>query len=230
MPLREPPEQLSTAAPGSSDSHAPGSATDGWWNLFADNQERPRGRMRLIWALILATIVIGVVVWLVMPSGNSGASKALSPRATATPTASPPNVAAVDRLLHLMPPGVDPGDCVAEATTVNAVAKFSCESPGPAGPSSATFTLARDDASLKASFETVLKDLTTATCPGNILSPGPWHSNNTPQQNSGTLVCGFHEDVPMVAWTTDNELLLSTVQATGGHLTLDQLYSWWQGQ
>ena len=46
-------------------------------------------------------------------------------------------------------------------------------------------------------------------CPGNIQSPGAWRRNATPQQVSGTLVCGFRGGVPTLAWTDDAKLMLS---------------------
>jgi hypothetical protein len=64
-------------------------------------------------------------------------------------------------------------------------------------------------------------------CPGNIQSPGPWRRNATPQQVSGTLVCGLQASRPTLAWTDDIVLLLGVVRADATGPTLDQLYAWW---
>jgi hypothetical protein len=65
------------------------------------------------------------------------------------------------------------------------------------------------------------------TCPGNIQSPGPWRRNATPQQISGTLVCGVLQNRPTLAWTDDVALLLGVVRADDKGPTLDRLYAWW---
>jgi hypothetical protein len=56
--------------------------------------------------------------------------------------------------------------------------------------------LFEDDAALDAAFGAVVGNTRVVNCPGNIQSPGAWRRNATPQQVTGTLVCGFRDDVP----------------------------------
>lgn len=71
------------------------------------------------------------------------------------------------------------------------------------------------------------RGVSVVTCPGNIQSPGPWRRNATPQQVSGTLVCGVQQDRPTLAWTDDIALLLGVVRADDKGPTMDRLYAWW---
>jgi serine/threonine-protein kinase len=54
-----------------------------------------------------------------------------------------------------------------------------------------------------------------------------WRPGCTPQQISGTLVCGLQDSRPTVAWTDDIVLLLAVVRADAKGPTLDQPYLWW---
>jgi hypothetical protein len=51
--------------------------------------------------------------------------------------------------------------------------------------------MVRDDTALTAAFGGALRRLDIVNCPGNIQSPGPWHSNAAPQKRSSTLIGGF---------------------------------------
>jgi hypothetical protein len=84
-----------------------------------------------------------------------------------------------------------------------------------------------DKAALSSAFDAEVLDTRVVNCPGNIQSPGPWRRNATPQQVSGTLVCGFKDDVPTLVWTDDDDLLLSSVDGADSGPNLDQLYVWW---
>jgi hypothetical protein len=98
------------------------------------------------------------------------------------------------------------------------------------GPTSATFTLLKDNSALAATFAGIVQGLQIVNCPGNIESPGPWRRNATPDRSSGTLVCALHDGVPTIAWTIDDELLVSAVQAGQHDSALDDLYRWWTAQ
>ena len=76
-------------------------------------------------------------------------------------------------------------------------------------------------------FDDVINTSSVVNCPGNIQSPGPWRRNATPQQVAGTLVCGFQQSKPTVAWTTDAEMLVSEVQSGPQGPNMVQLYTWW---
>lgn len=72
------------------------------------------------------------------------------------------------------------------------------------------------------------KPSSTVVCPGNIQSPGPWHRVANPTAAVGTVFCGLTGGRPLVAWTTDDKLLMAAIEAQGpDRPTLDQLYAWW---
>lgn len=100
--------------------------------------------------------------------------------------------------------------------------------PGPGGPPTATYTLARNRTTLQTLFAHQTTAATTVVCPGNIQSPGPWHRVTNPKVPMGTVFCGLTNGRPLVAWTTDDKLLMSTIEAQAPDSpTLDQLYTWW---
>ncbi|PRC60561.1 hypothetical protein C6A85_17615, partial [Mycobacterium sp. ITM-2017-0098] len=78
----------------------------------------------------------------------------------------------------------------------------------PGGPLTATYTLAKDAGSLKELFDGLVGSSSVVNCPGNIQSPGPWRRSAAADQTAGTLVCGFQQSKPTVAWTTDAELMM----------------------
>jgi hypothetical protein len=107
-------------------------------------------------------------------------------------------------------------------------AEVNCEkNADPGGPLSATYTLVRDKTALDAAFNDIVRASTRVNCPGNIQSPGPWRRNATPHKTSGVLFCGIQESRPTVAWTDDDDLLVSTIQSGPQGPTFDQLYEWW---
>lgn len=179
----------------------------------------------LIAAATVAVVGLGVLAWTFWPSsGESDTSGAES--ATVTKSESPQEAEAW--LLDMLPPGYADGACEAVNPAKDALAQISCrQNTDPGGPLSATFTLARDDKALKKLFDDVINTSSVVNCPGNIQSPGPWRRNATPQQVAGTLVCGFQQSKPTVAWTTDAEMLVSEVQSGPQGPNMVQLYTWW---
>ncbi len=132
------------------------------------------------------------------------------------------------KLLRFLPPGYPPDSCAQVDPPTGASARVDCTQNADAdGPPSATYTLVRDKAALQAAFDGVVRGASVVTCPGNIQSPGPWRRNATPQQVSGTLVCGIQQNRPTLAWTDDVALLLGVVRADDKGPTLDRLYAWW---
>jgi serine/threonine protein kinase len=171
-----------------------------------------------------AVLIVVLATWLFWPSGGSDSS---TPVATST-TSAPADPEAQQRLMKLLPAGYRADSCQPVDTPKDAQAKVSCKANSDVGgPPSATYTLARDAASLQGEFNGVVAKAGTVTCPGNIQSPGPWRRNATPQQISGTLFCGMRGNVPTVAWTDDAKLLLASVDGAADAPTLVDLYTWW---
>jgi len=186
-----------------------------------------RVRLGPIVAGVAAVLAIGLAAWLFWPSSDAG-----EPMNTASPTptttAKRVDAEAQAKLLRLLPPGYPSSACKQVDPAKDALAQVDCAQNADAGGSpSATYTLVRDKAALQAAFDDVTRGTAVVNCPGNIQSPGPWRRNATPQQVSGTLMCGLQENRPTLAWTDDIVLLLAVVKADARGPTLDQLYSWW---
>ncbi len=189
---------------------------------------RARKPIVLVGAAALTVVVLGALAfWLFRPSSSAPSSTA-SESATSTTTSATPDSEAQARLLRLLPAGYPSGSCKPVAAAEGVLAEVSCEkNSDPGGPLSATYTLVSDKAALDAAFDDIVRALTRVNCPGNIQSPGPWRRNATPQKTSGVLFCGIQESRPTVAWTDDDDLLVSTVQSGPQGPTFDQLYAWW---
>jgi hypothetical protein len=187
---------------------------------------RDRKPFVLFAAAVLAVVLVVacLAIWL---SRRSSAPPD-SPPAISAPASNSANAESQARLLRLLPPGYGSGSCEPAALSNGALAVVNCaKNPDPGGPVSATYTLVRDQAALQATFDAIVRDSAVVVCPGNIQSPGPWRRNATPQQTSGTLFCGFQQSGPKVTWTTDDDLLVSTVTGDPRGPNLDQLYAWW---
>lgn len=189
-------------------------------------------------AIALAAVVaVGLAIWLLQPShplaGAPHATGTTSAKATASatstaPVPTPPPAETQARLFSLLPAGYPPDTCKPIAPPQGALAKVSCGQNSDAdGPPSATYTLFPDSAALRAAFNRFVHNSTVVECPGRIQSPGLWHRNATPEETSGTLMCGTGQGYPIVGWTTDAELLIGVVRAEVPGSTLDQLYRWW---
>lgn len=148
------------------------------------------------------------------------------------------------RLLSLIPPGYPPDACQAVDPTDGAQAKVTCsapidgppvdpaappDAPAPGPPAIATvnYFLMPDKQQLATALHKIIQRSTVVTCPGNIQSPGPWRRNATPQLVSGTVFCGQNASATTVGWSTDDQSLISVIQAPAGGPNLDQLYGWW---
>ena len=176
-------------------------------------------------AAIAAVIIAILAVWLLWPS-----PQAPEPSASAAPssTPSPVNSQAQQRLRAELPPGYSSAACAPTDVPQTAVAKVGCtQNSDVGGPPTSEFTLYSEQAALAAAFGTVVGNSQVVNCPGNIQSPGPWRRNATPQLVSGTLVCGYRDGTPTLAWTDDAKLLLATIDGADVGPNLDQLYVWW---
>jgi hypothetical protein len=175
---------------------------------------------------VAVVAVVASAIWLLWPSSN--ADDPSGANASPPPVANSELTEAQKTLRGILPPGYDKDACTAADTPQAAVAMLSCTRNADAGgPPSATYTLFPDVLALRGAFDAEVRRTRVVNCPGNIQSPGPWRRNATPQQVSGTLACGFRDDVPEVSWTDDDELLLSSVKGAEDGPNLDQLYVWW---
>jgi serine/threonine kinase PknH len=240
-PVQVPPAQPDWDPP-SADTHAPPPATpdeapddSAYAGLYTApppvvprlQPSAPGGLSKpMLWAgaAVAAIVVVGLVVWLLIPSSESDTA------VTATSTAPTPtrNAAAESRLRGLLPAGYPADACSAATAPGAALAGMSCGKNADAGgPLTATYTLLPDAGALTTAFDDLVSGATILTCPGNIQSPGPWRRNATPDKVSGTLVCGERDGKPLVAWTTQDESLLSAVQSGPQGPNLVALYAWW---
>ncbi|WP_236724719.1 serine/threonine-protein kinase [Mycobacterium avium] len=180
-------------------------------------------------AIAAAVLAIAWVLRMALPAHESTHSAMPSTPSSTVDTATADPTAAT-RLAALLPPGYPPGSCIpTEITTDRAAAAVSCgPAPGPGAPPTATYTLARNRTALQDLFAEQTAAAATVVCPGNIQSPGPWHRVANPTVAVGTVFCGLTGGRPLVAWTTDDKLLMATIEAQGpDRPTLDQLYAWW---
>jgi serine/threonine kinase PknH len=171
----------------------------------------------VIAAIVAGAALIGILGWQLWPAGGSRSA-----------SASKVDGEAQKRLIALLPAGYSPGACTPAELPKDAVAAVNCTKNADAdGPTSASFTLMKDDASLSAAVGAAIAHTDLVDCPGNIQSPGPWRRNANPLKIAGTLVCGLPEQRPQVTWTDDAALVLNVVRAGPEGPTLDQLYEWW---
>jgi hypothetical protein len=242
-PRYEPETPEYSARPSISPAPPPGppisSPDEGTWS--APHHElprvvpRPQGppapAKKPIWLAAAAgagRIALGLVIWLLVPSGGDerpAAPPTTTPTTTAPRTADPQVQA---RLLSVLPPGYRAGVCAAQAPPAGARAAASCGPNGdPGGPVSGTYTVGENAAAADAAFNAVVNGSARVNCPGNIQSPGPWRRNATPDKVSGVLFCGIQQNRPVVAWTDVDESLVAVVTSGPQGPTLDQLYAWW---
>lgn len=252
QPIDQPVEQVDAAAPVEPEYAAPPTypaqpgpeypaaavppAQDGGWTAdhgapppvvpraqVAPPQQKKPGW--LIAAAVAGVIVLGLVVWLLIPSGDGDGTAGPSTTATPTRTADP---RAEAELRGVLPRGYASDACTMQTPPEGARAEASCGTNNdPGGPPSATYTIATDDTALDTAFNDVVEASTIVTCPGNIQSPGPWRRNATPQKVSGVLFCGLQADRPVVAWTNTDASLVAVVKSGPQGPGLDQLYTWW---
>jgi hypothetical protein len=214
-----------------SSSPRPPSPEGEWWSLFADAQQPRSGRRQILAAvgnLSVLAVALVAISWLVIhtidSSGSQSNSGTTSPGATVITDAD-------DRLRRMLPRGYTTNGCAPAVAPDGALAEVVCgRGPDAGGPPSATFVLVRDSSTLAATFEATVQRLHIVNCPGNIQSPGPWHTNAEPAHSQGTVACGLRDGVPTVAWTNDDELLVNVVHAGQRDSPVNGLYRWWSAQ
>ncbi|QZT62285.1 hypothetical protein [Mycolicibacterium austroafricanum] len=185
---------------------------------------RDRRPVVLAAAAAAAVVGLGALAWVFWPS--SGGEGDTGAPTTTSETES--REEAETRLLGMVPPGYAADACEGVEPVNGALAQVSCDkNDDTGGPLAATYTLAKDSRALRELFDGVVNALAVVNCPGNIQSPGPWRRNATPEQTAGTLVCGFQQSRPTVAWTTDADLMVSEVQSGPQGPNMVQLYTWW---
>ncbi len=214
-------------------------STPGSWENGAPPPVIPRPaptrrgpRLGVIVGVVAAVAAVGAgAAFLVLrPSGDSAAPAAPAPNqgSTAASTTSAPPSDPNSRLLRALPAGYPTGTCTPVARLEGALATMACTANSdPGGPVSATYSLLVDSAALDKAIKELTNTSTVVDCPGRIQSPGPWRHNASPQEVSGTLVCGIQGDNPMLAWSDIDKQLFSVVQGRPGGPTLDHIYAWW---
>lgn len=204
-----------------------------WANLPGPHRPQPMmlwgGAAAAVLAIVITVILISTLSGGPAPESSSAPT---APAATAaqSPPAPPPATAepaARARLNQILPPGYPPGACTPQdAAPTGAGAVASCAAnTDPGGPASATYTLARDDTALSAAFDEVVAESTTVVCPGRIQSPGPWRRRSNLDTPVGMLYCGIRDGSAVLAWTTDDNLLLGVTHSP--QHDLPALYRWW---
>lgn len=185
-------------------------------------------RNRMAAAGIAAAVVLTVValiIWLTIPSPAPNPDTATP---TATATTAPADITA--RLTRLLPAGYPAGTCTPTPTSDDSVAATVTCGPNrdAGGPTGAVYTLYRDATALQDAFKTVMATAATQVCPGRIQSPGPWRKLANPSVTQGTVFCGVRDSRPTLAWTSDSDLFLASIQSRAPDgPSLDQIYTWW---
>lgn len=185
----------------------------------------------VIVGITAAALAVGAVAAFVLlrPSApDDAAESAAAPETSAAPSSSDDVDGPNDRLMKALPKGYPAGACKPVARLQGAKATIACTvNKDPGGPMSATYSLLVDTAALNTAIEDLASTSTVVDCPGRIQSPGPWRHNASPQEVSGTLVCGIQNDNPMLAWTDIDQQMIAVTQGRPGGPTLDNLYAWW---
>jgi hypothetical protein len=209
--------------------HAPAGGTAPRYNAPLSVNPRPVHRDRrpvvLIAAATAAVVGLGALAWAFWPS-SGGEQDAVADATTTTEAEAAEQAQA--RLLAMVPRGYAEGACETVVPAKGALAQVSCgKNDDPGGPLTATYTLARDKDSLKELFDGLISSSSVVNCPGNIQSPGPWRRNVAAEETAGTLVCGFAQSRPTVAWTTDADVMMSEIQSGPQGPNMVQIYTWW---
>lgn len=208
-----------------------------WWTLFDDVIPPSRRLLRLDWIRTWAAagttgvvcIGLALICWLALirpdhdPPSNAEAESP-SPRISTVAVATDP------RLLGSLPPDYPPEAC-SPIGGRDAVSSLVCRSPAaPSRPPIAIFSLMRDLPAVDTAFQRIISRMDIVVCPGSFQSPGPWHANSAREPASGTLVCGYLGGRPTIAWTTEQDCLVSRVEGQSTGPTMEDLYRWWSSQ
>lgn len=197
-------------------------------------REAVSGKSAAAMAIIAVVIVVAALV--VHVGGGSSQPDSAS-TTTITPAETAPQLADQTRLAVLLSSAFrDAMSCQpGETNPAGTLASVHCVPRGqrPEAPAEATYRLVAQKDNLDAVLKAALSRTTVQLCPGNILSPGPWHLAN-PNNPSGTLFCGTRGDVAVVGWTDTNKLTLAEISSAPmpspplSGPALAGLYRWWQ--
>ena len=223
------PPRPPAPAPGPAPSSPPpGSAAGPQFGDVPEFRSTPRSGVQLSKPMVLggAAVAVVAIVVAVVVVAVSGSNSSDAPAAATTTTVAADS-AAQQRLMRLLPVGYPEGACTPQDTVpTGMVAGLSCgTNTDTGGPSSARYLLASDDEALQAAFDEVVSDSTTVVCPGGNQSPGAWRRNADLTRPVGMLYCGTQGADAVVAWTTDEDRLLSVAQSP--RAGLPGLYRWW---
>ncbi|OSC42227.1 serine/threonine-protein kinase [Mycobacterium decipiens] len=192
-------------------------------------------RLRNPWLLLGAAALVVLVVLaaqgvrLSLRPNTSSAPQTVTtgPTATSAP-ASPASADALARLLSLLPLGYAPGTCRSFLPPKDALARVLCDKNiDPGGPSRGIYALFGETATLRQSFDGLLRTDIMVTCPGETKSPTSWQHPDSPQVG-GMVFCAVQESSPTVVWTNEAQLMISLVQGDPQGPNLDQLFGWWK--
>lgn len=159
-------------------------------------------------------------------TSSDTSTSATTSTSTSTTTSPPtPIPTPLDNLYRVTPPGYNATSCgPSDDPTPGALATVDCGAPeGASGPTNARFSLFADAKGLASQFQDGVNSDAVSQCPGSIDSPRSWSYPDTPAFNAGSLVCGTHNNAPVLMWTKDDVLLLGQVQGPD----LSTLYGWW---
>lgn len=181
-----------------------------------------RWQLLALWAVFAVLALVAIVLW----------TKVLAPSPTPSETASPepstPAATALDLLEPLLPQGYPRGVCAPATAEPGMTAAVSCgPNVDPGGPTSSMYMLSEDAEALNDAFTDLVNQSTVMICPPNNQSPGPWRKVAQPDVVQGTVFCGIQSGRPIVAWTNDDERLLSIVRTATSDATLVELFTWW---
>lgn len=166
-------------------------------------------------ALLLVVIVSG---WVMLNDGPA------PPAPPPTPV-SHRNASAEAKLIALVRRQYGDQACKPVEPSGMATAEIHCERTLVAeGPESASYRIFGDPSAMTIAFDAIIRAGKPVICPGNIMSPGPWHKEGAPQTAAGTLLCTQLNNIPTVAWTTTADRLVSEIRDRRG---FDQLNTWW---
>lgn len=214
--IAEDARRAAAAHTGSPAPATPDRPAIGDWHIVPARRRRyrPTKSVAIAAGAGAAVLALGIGGWVVL-SGDDPAPAPVSHR----------SADAEAKLAALLPAGYAAGVCTPVEPTRGARAEIHCgRNTAAYGPRSASYSLFADPTALAGAFDQVVKAGTPVICPGNIMSPGPWHKGATPNVAAGTLLCTQIDNTPTVAWSATDQLLLSIVSDPGG---FNQLNSWW---
>lgn len=223
-------KELAAAAAAALAKPAPSAVPLDPWDFRAEPTAswRPSTRQVQIGGAAAAAAVLGGgLIWMLSAGGGDQPAPTEQVAAPTTPSVTR-NAAAEAELLRRLPDGYPAGACTAVDPDQGARATVTCTANRDrGGPSTSRYSLMPDRDALQRAFDTIVSQSTVQICPGNIMSPGAWRHNATPDQVAGTVFCGAQGANPLVGWTSDDQLLLNIANSAANGPTLDQLYAWW---